>query len=191
MLRVVQPHPDLDGVSLPDEVEDVLHDGPGSWAVCDQVSGDVFYDVMLGPALPRCAQHSSAQTGQPWILSTFCSQSRHCSGRSISVLSVTRINSSQIMLWKCLNVTLTRWQSLEHSLLQIGVLFVNIYPGRLCHYPLSLFCYWAPTRLNSKHTEQTDVWADWLHTRDPTRPVSALSEKVRGARCCLLPDVPG
>ena len=65
MLRVVQPHPDLDGVSLPDEVKDVLHDGPGSWALCDQVSGDVFYDVMLGPALPRCAQHSSAQTGQP------------------------------------------------------------------------------------------------------------------------------
>ena len=57
VLRVVQPHPDLHGVALPDEVEDVLHG--------DQVSGDVFYDVMLGPALPRCAQHSSAQTGQP------------------------------------------------------------------------------------------------------------------------------
>ena len=45
VLRVVQPHPDLDGVALPDEVEDVLHDAPEAGAG-DQVSSDVFPDVM-------------------------------------------------------------------------------------------------------------------------------------------------
>ena len=64
----------------------------------------------------------------------------------------------------------------DKPICQIGGLFVNIYPGRCHNSPLlSLFCYWAPTRLNSKHTEQTDVWADWLTDyRDPKRPVPAL-----------------
>ena len=62
MLRVVQPHPDLHGVALPDEVEDVLHG--------DQVSGDVFYDVMSCVALPRCAQRSA----QPKLVSLEYSQ---------------------------------------------------------------------------------------------------------------------
>ena len=67
VLRVVQPHPDLDGIALPDEVEDVLHVAPEAGAPGDQVSSDVFSDVMSCAALPRCAQHSahSAQTGQP------------------------------------------------------------------------------------------------------------------------------
>ena len=54
VLRVVQPHPSLHRIALPDEVEDVLHGVPG-----DQVSRDVFYDVMSCAALPRCAQHSA------------------------------------------------------------------------------------------------------------------------------------
>ena len=59
VLRVVQPHPDLDGVALPDEVEYVLHDAPEAGALGDQVSSDVFSDVMSCAALPRCAQHSA------------------------------------------------------------------------------------------------------------------------------------
>ena len=66
VLRVVQPHPDLDGVALPDEVEDVLHDVPEG----DQVSGDVFPDVMSCAVLPRCAQHSA----QPKLVSLEYSQ---------------------------------------------------------------------------------------------------------------------
>ena len=62
VLRVVQPHPDLHGVALPDEVEDVLHG--------DQVSRDVFYDVMSCVALPRCAQRSA----QPKLVSLEYSQ---------------------------------------------------------------------------------------------------------------------
>ena len=65
MLRVVQPHPDLHGIALPDEVEDVLHGAGG-----DQVSGDVFYDVMSCAALPRCAQRSA----QPKLVSLEYSQ---------------------------------------------------------------------------------------------------------------------
>ena len=59
VLCVVQPHPDLDGVALPDEVEYVLHDAPEAGALGDQVSSDVFSDVMSCAALPRCAQHSA------------------------------------------------------------------------------------------------------------------------------------
>ena len=90
VLRVVQPHPDLHGVALPDEVEDVLHGAAG-----DQVSGDVFYDVMSCVALPRCAQRSA----QPKLVSLEYSQlsahnhvtSQAAGGASLFCLSLASI----------------------------------------------------------------------------------------------------
>ena len=139
------------------------------------VRGRLLWCYVLCCPAQVCPALSTAQTGQPWILSTFCSQSRHFSGsrRRISVLFVTCIKSNGTL--KCVNVDSSPWQPSQFSVSQMGGLFVNIYPGRCHSSSLSLFCYWAPTRLNSKHTEQTDVWADWLtECRDPKRPVPAL-----------------
>ena len=191
VLGVVQPHPDLDGVALPDEVEDVLHDAPGAGAPGDQVSSDVFSDVMSCAALPRCAQHAAhsalAQTGQPWILSTFCSQSRHFSGRRrrISVLFVTCIKSKASL--KRVNVDRSLWQSPQTRECQIGGVFVNIYPGR-CHNPLSSHCSAIEPQLDwTLNTQSRADWCvGWL-TDWRQRPQAASSCITRvGERCEVL-----
>ena len=197
VLRVVQPHPDLDGVALPDEVEDVLHDAPGAGAPGDQVSSDVFSDVMSCAALPRCAQHAAhsalAQTGQPWILSTFCSQSRHFSGRRrlISVLFVTCIKSKASL--KRVYVDRSLWQSPQTSECQIGGVFVNIYPGR-CHNPLSSHCSAIEPQLDWTLNTQSRLMCgltDWLAAETPSGQFLHYSCRweVRGVACCqMCPD---